>query len=91
MAKTNFLKCPDAKTFVGYARKLVVNKVVPVPSVGQMTVKQFYDLSPQKVKDNIERWIGEGVITMEFQFEIKKLEKKPREPKPKEENKEENK
>ena len=87
MAKKVFLKCPDSKTFVSYARKLVVNKVVPVSSIGQMTVKQFYDLSPQKVKDNIDRWIGEGVITMEFQFEIKKLEKKPREQKPKEESK----
>jgi len=80
MAKTNFLKCPDLKTFAGYARRLVVNKVVPISKTGEMTVKEYYDLAPEKVKANIDRWVSEGAIKFEDKIEIKKLEKseKPR-------------
>jgi len=87
--KTKFLRCPDFPCFVSYARKLVVNKVVPVTETGKMTIRQFYDLSPQKVKDNIDRWISEGTLKFEMEFEIRKLEKKSR-PR-KEEKKEEKK
>jgi len=75
MAKTHFLRCPDLKTFASYARKLVVNKIVPVSKVGEMTVKEYYDIAPDNVKANIDRWVSEGAIKFEDKFEIKKLEK----------------
>ena len=81
MAKTNYLKCPDIKTFASYARKLAVNKVVPVSKTGEMTVKEYYDLAPEKVKANIDRWVSEGAIKFEDKIEIKKLEKSTRQKK----------
>ena len=80
MCKKN-LRCEDFNQFISYVRKMTKLGRIKL-DVGKYSVVEVYEVADQKIKNDIDRWIHDGIIAQEKLeekcVEIKTLIIKPR-------------
>jgi len=79
--KNRNLKCANFNQFVSYVRKMTKLGRIKL-DVGKYTVAEVYEAADQKIKNDIDRWVHDGIIAHEKLeercVEIKTLTIKPR-------------